>query len=407
MWGRPGRVTSVLPLKEIPVGNLSRRAQLKLMLGVAAATSLAQNLAAQTTEAPPLKIGMLASLTGPGAFGGDPTAKAAKLAVDQVNAAGGINGRKVELTTYDTEGSADKALVFMKRLIGEDQVSVVLGPDFSATVRASLPASEEAKVPVLFMTPIVEPKPDSYQFTTFPSEETSYRVALSHLKARKVHKLSVVATTDLTGESGVKNLQRLSGEYDITLVAIERLEGLDKDVTPQLTNAARATPDAIFYIGTGAGVAVICKGFVRLGLQQPLVISTGAVSGTFPQLLKGIAPDILLFPTYKMMLSDALPADDPNKIEIDKFSKIYEEAYKKKADFYAGSGWDVARIAMLAMGTGGDDRTKIRDAILQIHNFVGAFTTVSFAPGQHRGGGADAQVMGQFKDDKFFPAAVP
>jgi ABC-type branched-subunit amino acid transport system substrate-binding protein len=108
-----------------------------------------------------------------------------------------------------------------------------------------------------------------------------------------------------------------------------------------------------------------------------------------------------------MMLSDALPADDPNKIEIDKFSKIYEEAYKKKADFYAGSGWDVARIAMLAMRTGGDDRTKIRDAILQIHNFVGAFTTVSFAPGQHRGGGADAQVMGQFKDDKFFPAAVP
>jgi branched-chain amino acid transport system substrate-binding protein len=392
----------------MPVNNFSRRTQLKLMLGVAAST-LAPTLSGAQTDAAPIKVGVLASLTGPGAFGGDPTAKAAKLAIDEVNKAGGINGRKIELTTYDTEGSADKALVFMKRLVAEDKVSVILGPDFSATVRASLPVSDEAKVPVLFMTPIVEPKSDSdsYQFTTFPSEETSYRVALTHLKARRVHKLSVVATTDLTGESGVTKLKALSGEYGITLVAVERLEALDKDVTPQLTNAVRAEPEAIFYIGTGAGVAVICKGFVRLGLRQPLAISTGAVSGTFPQLLKGIAPDTLLFPTYKMMLSDALPANDPNKIEIDKFAKLYEETYKKKADFYAGSGWDVARIAIEAMRKGGDDRTKIRDAILQIQNFTGAFTTVSFGPGRHRGGGADAQVMGQFKDDRFFPAKIP
>jgi len=387
------------------VGNLSRRSHLKLMLGAAAVT-MAPAIAAAQSDAP-LKIGVLASLTGPSAFGGDPTAKAAKLAVDEANKAGGINGRKVEVTTYDTEGSADKALVFMKRLVAEDKVSVVLGPDFSATVRAALPVSEEAKVPVLFMTPIVEPKPDSYQFTTFPSEETSYRVALTHLKARGVRKLSVVATTDLTGESGVTKLRALSPEYGIDLATIERLEALDKDVTPQLTNAAKVEPDAIFYVGTGAGVAIICKGFARLGLRQPLTISTGAVSGTFPQLLKGIAPDTLLFPTYKMMLMDALPANDPNKIEIDKFARLYQEVYKKKADFYAGSGWDVARIAMQVMRTAGDDRTRIRDDILQVRNFVGAFTTVNFAPGQHRGGGADAQVMGQFKDDKFFPAQVP
>jgi branched-chain amino acid transport system substrate-binding protein len=387
------------------VNNLSRRTHLKLMLSAAAATTVPAIAVAQSDA--PLRVGMMASLTGPGGFAGDPTAKAAKLAIDETNKAGGINGRKVELTTYDTEGNADKALGFMKRLIGEDKVSVVLGPDFSATVRASLPVSEEAKVPVLFLTPIIEPKPDSYQFTTFPSEETSYRVALTHLKARGVRKLSVVATTDLTGESGVTKLRALSPEYSIDLPAIERLEALDKDVTPQLTNAAKAEPDAIFYVGTGAGVAIICKGFVRLGLRQPLTVSTGAVSGTFPQLLKGIAPDILLFPTYKMMLMDALPANDPNKIEIDKFAKLYEEVYKKRADFYAGSGWDVARIAIQVMRSAGDDRTRIRDGILQVHNFVGAFTTVNFAPGQHRGGGADAQVMGQFKDDKFFPARIP
>jgi branched-chain amino acid transport system substrate-binding protein len=233
------------------VNNLSRRTHLKLMLSAAVATTVPAIAVAQSDA--PLRVGMMASLTGPGGFAGDPTAKAAKLAIDETNKAGGINGRKVELTTYDTEGNADKALGFMKRLIAEDKVSVVLGPDFSATVRASLPVSEEAKVPVLFLTPIIEPKPDSYHFTTFPSEETSYRVALTHLKARGVHKLSVVATTDLTGESGVTKLRTLSPEYGIDLSAIERLEALDKDVTPQLTNAAKAEPDAIFYVGTGAG----------------------------------------------------------------------------------------------------------------------------------------------------------
>src|SRR5215831_4466949 len=144
----------------MPVRSLSRRTHLKLMLSAATAT-IAPAVATAQSDAP-LRVGMMASLTGPGAFGGDPTAKAAKLAIDETNKAGGINGRKIELTTYDTEGSADKALVFMKRLIAEDKVSFVLGPDFSATVRAALPVSEEAKVPVLFMTPIVEPKPDSY-----------------------------------------------------------------------------------------------------------------------------------------------------------------------------------------------------------------------------------------------------
>jgi branched-chain amino acid transport system substrate-binding protein len=352
----------------------------------------------------PLRVGLLASLTGPISFIGDPTQRAAKLAIDQVNASGGVNGRKIELISYDTEGNPDKALTFMKKLIGDDKVSVIIGPDLSATVRAALPASEEAGVPVIYLTPIVEPKTPSFSFTNFPSEETSYRVALGALKAHNTKKLSVLATTDLTGESGVKWLTTLAPEFGITLAHVERFDAQDKDVTPQLTNIRASNPDTVFFVGTGSAVAVVCKTYTRLGFKQTLVTSTGAVSGAMPHLLKGIIPDTLIFPTYKVMAADALPADDLNKKAIDALAKIYEPATGKKVDFGAASGWDAAMTVITALREAGEDRTKIRDAIEHIKDLHGAFTTQTYSPQNHRGGGPDAQIMVQLlQEGKFAP----
>jgi len=202
----------------------------------AAATAVVAVPTAEAQTADSYKIGLGASITGPGSFLGDPFSKSAQLAVDRANAAGGINGKKIELVIYDTEASADKSLVFVKRLISDDKVSVILGPDFSGTVRAVLPTTEAAGVPVLYNTPVIEPKAGSFHFTPWPSEEASYRVALTSLKARGVKKVGILATTDLSGESGMKQVQRLAGEYGITVGTVERMEMQDKDATSQLTN---------------------------------------------------------------------------------------------------------------------------------------------------------------------------
>ena len=119
------------------------------------------------------------------------------------------------------------------------------------------------------------------------------------------------------------------------------------------------------------------------------------------ELLKGITPDTLIFPTYKMIVVDTLPASDPVKSKIAEFMKLYEEKQGKKADFFAGAGWDLANIAMEAMKRVGDDPKKIRDAIQQIRNFPATMAVLSFSPENHRGAGPTAQVMGQFKDGKF------
>jgi branched-chain amino acid transport system substrate-binding protein len=381
--------------------------QLKRFLTIAASAALFCGAAAASASAEaagePLKIGLVAAITGPGGFIGDPFDKAAKLAVDRANAAGGVNGRKIELIRYDSEGSPDKALVFIKRLISEDKVSVILGPDFSSNVRAVLPTTENAGVAVLYNTPVIEPKPHSFHFTPWPSEETSYRVAYAALKAKGVKKLAAIATTDTTGESGLNWLNKLAGEYGLTIAATEHFDPQDKDVTAQLTKIKGANPDAVFFMGSGATVAVVCKAYTHLGMHQPLAISTGAVSGTFPQLLAGITPDTLIFPTYKMLVVDGLPQSDPNRKPILDFAQLYQEATGKRADFFAGAGWDLAQIAIMAMKTAGPDRTKIRDALEQVKNYPGTISMLSFASDNHRGAGPDAQVMGQFKDGKFVP----
>ena len=350
------------------------------------------------------KIGLVSSLTGPGAFLGDPFNRAAKMAIERANAAGGINGKKIDLIVYDSEASADKALVFVKKLITEDKVSVILGPDFSGTVRAVLPVIEEAGIPTLYNTPVIEPKAGSFHFTPWPSEETSYRVALTSLKGRNIKKLAVIATTDVTGESGLKALQGLAAEYGVTVGPVERMELQDKDVTPQLTNIKGSKPDGMFFIGSGAAVAVVAKGYTRLGMTQPMAIGTGSVSATFPELLKGITPDTLIFPTYKMIVVDSLPDSDPNKKPIRDFMQAYEAKQGKKADFFAGAGWDLANIAVEAMKKAGTDPKKIRDAIEQIKNYPATMAMLTFSKDNHRGAGPDAQVMGQFKDGKFMAA---
>ena len=354
-------------------------------------------------QAEPFRVGIIASETGPVAFLGDPFIKSVRMRVDQINQAGGINGRKIQLFAYDDESTPDKALAFAKRLVTEDKVAVILGPSLSSTTRAILPTTEAAKIPVLYNTPITEPPPGSYQFSVFPSEETSYRVALQELQRRGVKKLAILATTDTTGESGFGWLNKLAASYGMTIVGAERLNINDKDVTAQMTVLRGTEPDAVYTALSGAAVAVVCKSYVRLGMKQPLVFSTGAVSINYPELLKGITPDTLIFPTYKVLLGpEALPESDASHKPLTEYFKNYQAKYSKRPDSTGGSGFDAANLAFLALErTNSNDPTKIRDAIQQIKNFAGVNAVYNFSPEQQRGAAPSEQRMGQFKDGRF------
>ena len=109
-----------------------------------------QPAASEPQPAPePIKIGALFSVTGGAAWLGEPEKNSALLAVDEINAKGGINGRKIELIVEDTEGDDTKGVLAAKKLIGQDKVIAIVGPSRSGTSMAVVPIATENEVPLI------------------------------------------------------------------------------------------------------------------------------------------------------------------------------------------------------------------------------------------------------------------
>ena len=116
--------------------------------------------AATAAPAQPIRIGAFLSVTGPAAFLGDPEQKTLEMYVERINAAGGIDGRKLELVVYDDAGDAEKARTFAKRLLEQDKVDVIVGGSTTGATMAAVPLAEQAQTPFISLAGavvIVEP----------------------------------------------------------------------------------------------------------------------------------------------------------------------------------------------------------------------------------------------------------
>src|SRR5512141_2101316 len=114
---------------------------------LAAITAL--SVAGTAYAAPPIKIGALFSVTGPPSFLGEPERNTAQMVVDDINKAGGIKGRMLELVVYDTAGDPTKAVQLATKLIKDDKVVAIIGPSTTGETMAVIPVAEKEKVPLI------------------------------------------------------------------------------------------------------------------------------------------------------------------------------------------------------------------------------------------------------------------
>ena len=212
----------------------------------------------------------------------------------------------------------------MKRLITQDKVVAVVGPDLSSTVRAVMPLVEESKMISYVMTPVIKPPAGSYMLGIYPIQEYAYEAQMVWLKKKNLTKLGVLASTDTTGQKeGVKFLRELAGKYGITL-NVENFNLQDVDVTPQLLNLQRGGAQAIMAAMSGKPFAVVAKGMKQLNMKLPLLASTGAVTKTLGELLKGYrARGPAGTHPLKMVVAEQLPNSDENKGRILELIKAY------------------------------------------------------------------------------------
>ena len=358
--------------------------QIKKLISCAALAFGALNAFA----ADPIKIGSILSVTGPAAFLGDPELKTMQLYVEDINKAGGVLGRPLELVHYDDGSDASKANGFAKRLIESDKVDVLVGGTTTGATMSIVPLVEKAGVPFISLAGavvVVEPV-KKFVFKTPHTDRMAAEKVFEDMKKRGLTKVALLSETSGFGQSGKKETESVAGKYGITLVANETYGPKDTDMSPQLTKI-KGTPgvQAVFIFGLGQGPAIATKNYKQLSVNLPLYHAHGVGSEEFIK-LAGPAADGVRLPAAALLVADKLPANDAQKPVAVAYTKAFKDKWKTDVSTFGGHAYDGLMIAVDAIKRAGStDKAKVRDAIEATKGYIGTGGVVNMSATDHMG----------------------
>jgi branched-chain amino acid transport system substrate-binding protein len=347
----------------------------------------------------PIKIGALFSVTGPPSFLGEPERNTAKMVVDEINAKGGIKGRKIELVVYDTQGDATKAVQAANRLIKEDKVSAIIGPSTTGESMAVIPVAEKEGIPLISCaagSKITDPV-KKWVFKTAQNDGLAVSKIYEHLNRKKISKVAILTVSDGFGSSGREQLKAHAAKFGIQVVVDDTYGPKDTDMTSQLTKIRGSQAQAIICWGTNPGPAVIAKNVKQLGIKLPIFMSHGVSSKKFIE-LAGDAAEGIMLPSGRVIVSDMLPTNDKQKKSLMAFVKDYQNHYKAEGDHFGGHAWDAVMLLKGAIERGGDTPATIREQLEKTTGFAGIGGIFNYTPLDHAGLAKDAFVLVEIKN---------
>ena len=346
-------------------------------------------------ESDSLKIGAVLSVTGPASFLGEPEKNTLLLLQDELNAKGGVEGRKLEFVIYDDESDVNKCVMAAKKLIEQDHVAVVLGPSISGNTLAISKFFAPAKIPLVSCAAsekIVKPV-DPWVFNTPQLDRHAVGKILADAKKKGYTKLAILTVSDGYGQSGRAVLEDLIPAKGMTLVADEVFGPKDTDMSAQLTKIKGAAPDAIICWGTNPGPAVVARNRAQLGITIPLYMSHGVASKKFIELAGESAEGIIL-PAGRLTAVAQVPDGNPQKALLTKYVADYTKKYGNPPSTFGGHAYDALMLVVEAVKTGKSAKPQdIRDNLEKITNLPGTAGVYTMTPENHNGLNEDAFIM--------------
>ena len=337
------------------------------------------------------KVGAVFSVTGRASFLGDPEKKTAVMLADEINKAGGINGKKLELIVYDDEGDATKTNLAVKKLISQDKVCVVIGPSLSGNSLAVVPLAEQLKTPLISAAAsykIVTDDAGKQRYWVFKvpqSDSMAVEAIYNHMKKKGIKKIAIISGTTGFGKSGQSELVRLAPQYGIEIIANESYGPKDTDMTAQLTKIKGTSPEAIVNWSIGPTQVTVLRNYRDLGMTSiPFYQSHGFGSKKNIELAAGAAEGVYT-PLGACATPAALPADHPQKKVAMGYNQSYTAMYNEPVSTFGGHAWDSLSLAVDALKAVGCDRAKIRDYLENKKGFVGQHGVFNFSPNDHNG----------------------
>lgn len=318
-------------------------------------------------ETGPIRVGYYGDLTGRTSNFGVSTKNGVMMAADEINKAGGINGRQIEILSEDDEGRPEKAATVVTKLIAQDKVVALLGEVASGNSLAAAPKAQAAKVPMISPSstnPAVTQVGDYIFRVCFidPFQgEVMAKFATNTLHAKKAAIMLDFNSPYSRGltEFFEASFTKLGGQ----VVTKQSYTQGDRDYKGQLTSIRSANPDVIYVPGYYGEVGVIAKQAKQLGITQPLL---GGDGWDAPQLWE-LGGDAL----NGDFISNHYSVEDPSPA-IQKFVADFRGRYNLVPDALAALGYDAMRV--LADGikrAGTTSEPKLRDAIAATKDFPG------------------------------------
>jgi branched-chain amino acid transport system substrate-binding protein len=369
---------------------MKRLQQLLTLISAALLLSLAGPVSAQV-----LKLGAVLSLTGGASFIGEDQRSTLELMTEQLNARGGINGRKVETIIYDDASDPTKAVAALRRLHEQDNVVAVIGGGISGNVLAMMPFTEKARVPQL--APAASGKisqpPKEWVFQYCNTDVQSISLALQFLKARNVSKIAMLADSTGYGVSGKEELERQAAPgkgFDV--VAWETFGPADSDMTAQLARIKASGARAVIVWNATPASAIIVKNARQIGLDAVQIHSTAFQSQRMIQ-LSGEAIEGVFITGYKLPVVDQLPNTDPQKKVILEYRDSFQKKFNKAPSAFGALVYDAFSSVTAIMAKVGDDKEKIRAGLENLKGHLGAAGIYTTSPTDHNGFLVDSMRM--------------
>jgi branched-chain amino acid transport system substrate-binding protein len=365
--------------------------------------------------AEPIKIGLVAILSGPSALSGEAITRGLQTAIDEINAKGGLlGGRKLELVRRDDESNPTKGVTAARELIYKEKVAVLFGGADTPVAMAIVPLANKESVP--FMVPWAAGTPithnganPNYVFRVSAVDELVDKALVQYAQKNfKSAKPGLMLVNNPWGESNEKGLKVALTEKGATAAGAEKFEDADLDMVPQLTRLKNAGADSLIVVAPTSSGAQIVKSLDRMGWKAPVVSHWGIAGGRFSELAGPNAKDVHFVQTYSFFGKQSPVGERVTKALIAKYPNV-----KGPADITPASGvanaYDAMQLTALAIAQAGSTKgDDIRQGFYKISSYDGLIKkyTQPFSATNPDALGADDYVWAHFVDNRVLPVGM-
>jgi branched-chain amino acid transport system substrate-binding protein len=342
---------------------------------IAAAVVFAASLPANAQEV--IKFGLIAAMSGQSAKSGEAIVRGLSVAIDEINAGGGLLGKKVELVVRDDESNPAKGATAARELVQREKVAALFGGLDTPVSLAIVPFANQNKVPFMGVwaagTPITRNgAAENYVFRVSAVDELVDKALVDYSIAKyQTKKPGMILINNPWGESNEKGLKAALAAKTIAYAGIEKFETNDVDVVPQLSRLKEAGADLLYLVANVAPSSQVVKSLDRMGWTVPIVSHWGPAGGRFSELAGPSAAKVHFIQTYSF--SGKLSAK--GEAVLAALKKKYPEI-KTLADVTPAVGianaYDAMHLTALAItGAGSLEGPKVREAFYGIDNYDG------------------------------------